>query len=364
MSDCCENKFGAAYDLAVVGAGSAGFSAAIAATEQGARVALIGSGTIGGTCVNIGCVPSKTLIRAVETLHGARTAARFAGVAAHAELADWQATVRQKDALVAQLRQSKYADLLSAYPNITYHDGPARLVEGGVVAGDKSIAAEKIIVATGARPAIPAISGIEAIPYLTSTSALDLAELPRSLLVIGAGYIGAELAQMFSRAGVAVTLVCRSRLLPQAEPEIGAALAGYLREEGIDIVSGAIYQAIHNTERGVALVIERDGETFEIESEKVLVATGRRPTPRTSGSKNLALRSRQRARSTSMKECGRPGPASMPRATSPVATSSSIWPPMARRSRRRTRSTATPCITTTRPCRRSCSPTRKLRAPA
>ncbi len=289
MSDCCENKFGAAYDLAVVGAGSAGFSAAIAATEQGARVALIGSGTIGGTCVNIGCVPSKTLIRAVETLHGARTAARFAGVAAHAELADWQATVRQKDALVAQLRQSKYADLLSAYPNITYHDGPARLVEGGVVAGDKSIAAEKIIVATGARPAIPAISGIEAIPYLTSTSALDLAELPRSLLVIGAGYIGAELAQMFSRAGVAVTLVCRSRLLPQAEPEIGAALAGYLREEGIDIVSGAIYQAIHNTERGVALVIERDGETFEIESEKVLVATGRRPNTENLGLEELGV---------------------------------------------------------------------------
>src|SRR5260370_34480813 len=109
MSDCCTPKNGGKhYDLAVIGAGSAGFSASIAAAEQGAQVALTGSGTIGGTCVNIGCVPSKTLIRAAETLHNARVAARFAGIAAEAELTDWRRTVRQKDALVSELRQAKY----------------------------------------------------------------------------------------------------------------------------------------------------------------------------------------------------------------------------------------------------------------
>ncbi|TXL72401.1 bifunctional organomercurial lyase/mercury(II) reductase MerBA [Vineibacter terrae] len=268
---------GGAYDLAVIGAGSAGFSASIAAVDQGAQVALIGSGTIGGTCVNIGCVPSKTLIRAAETLHNARVAARFAGITAEAELTDWRGTVRQKDALVAELRQAKYADLLPAYNGIAYHEGAARLVNGGVEVNGARIPVGKIIIATGARPAVPAIPGIETVPYLTSTTALDLEELPRSLLVIGGGYIGAELAQMFARAGVKVTLVCRSRLLPEAEPEIGAALTGYFEEERIAVVSGIAYRAIRKTEDGVSLTATRNGQDIAINADRVLITTGRTP---------------------------------------------------------------------------------------
>jgi len=178
-------------------------------------VVLIGAGMIGGACVNIGWVPSKALIRATETLHNARAAARFAGVAAHAEIGDWRATVRQKDQLVASLRQAKYADLLPAYDNITYREGAARLVPGGVEVGGARLSAERIIIATGARPDIPTIAGIESVPCLTSTTALELEDLPGSLIVIGGGYIGAELAQMFARAGVRVMLVCRSGLLPR-----------------------------------------------------------------------------------------------------------------------------------------------------
>jgi mercuric reductase len=280
MNDCCapgaKGRNGR-FDLAIIGAGSAGFSAAIAAADEGAEVALIGDGAIGGTCVNIGCAPSKTLIRAAEALHNARAAVRFAGISAHAELVDWRSTVRQKDDLVASLRQAKYADLLPAYNGIAYREGPARLFEGGVEAGGVRIAAEKIIIATGARPAIPAILGIDNVPYLTSTTALDLDELPRSLIVIGGGYIGAELAQMFGRAGVKVTLVCRSRLLPNAEPEISAALAGFFAAEGIEVVSGVAYRTIQKTENGVALKVERDRECIRIDADKVLVATGRIP---------------------------------------------------------------------------------------
>ena len=268
---------GGAYDLVVIGAGSAGFSASITAADQGAQVALIGSGTIGGTCVNIGCVPSKTLIRAAETLHNARVAARFAGITAEAELVDWRGTVRQKDALVSQLRQAKYIDLLPTYNGIAYREGPARLVEGGVEVGGARISAKKIIIATGARPAVPAIPGIESVPYLTSTSALDLAELPRSLLVIGGGYIGAELAQMFARAGVRVTLVCRSRLLPKAEPEIGAALTEYFEGEEITVISGIAYGAIRKTGDGVSLTITRDGQDETIDADQVLLTAGRTP---------------------------------------------------------------------------------------
>ncbi|MBY5840637.1 bifunctional organomercurial lyase/mercury(II) reductase MerBA [Rhizobium leguminosarum] len=268
---------GSAYDLVVIGAGSAGFSASITAADQGAQVALIGSGTIGGTCVNVGCVPSKTLIRAAETLHNARVAARFAGIAAAAELIDWRGTVRQKDALVSELRQAKYVDLLPAYNGIAYRDGPARLLDGGVEVDGARIAAGKIIIASGARPAVPSIPGIETVPYLTSTTALDVEELPRSLLVIGGGYIGAELAQMFARAGVQVTLVCRSHLLPEAEPEISAALTGYFEDEGITVISGIAYRAIRKTEGGASLTVTRDGQDVQIDADQVLITTGRTP---------------------------------------------------------------------------------------
>lgn len=264
-------------DLVVIGAGSAGFSAAITAADQGAQVALIGAGTIGGTCVNIGCVPSKTLIRAAETLHNARVAARFGGITAEAHVSDWRAIVRQKDDLVAGLRQAKYADLLLAYDGIAYHEGPAHLVEGGVEVAGARIASDKIIIATGARPAIPAIPGIETVPFLTSTTALDLADLPRSLLVVGGGYIGVELAQMFSRAGVKVTLVCRSRLLPEADREISAALTGYFVDEGINVVSGIAYRVIDRTASGISLTVTRDGQPMVIDADQVLLTTGRTP---------------------------------------------------------------------------------------
>jgi mercury(II) reductase len=268
---------GGAYDLVVIGAGSAGFSASITAAEQGAQVALISSGTIGGTCVNIGCVPSKTLIRAAETLHNARMAARFAGVTAEAQLINWRETVHQKDALVSKLRQAKYIELLPAYNGIAYREGRARLVEGGIEVNGARIPAGKIIIATGARPAVPGIPGIESVPYLTSTSALDLEKLPQSLLVIGGGYIGAELSQMFARAGVKVTLVCRSHLLPEADPEIGAALTGYFEDEGITVVSGIAYRAIRKTGSGVSLTVTQDGQDVVIDADQVLITTGRTP---------------------------------------------------------------------------------------
>lgn len=279
MSDCCAPSRGIAetYDLIVVGAGSAGFSAAITAAEQGARVALVGAGTIGGTCVNVGCVPSKALIRAVEPLHHARAASRFDGVQASAMITDWSKTVRQKDRLVDELRQAKYEDVLRGYDTITYYEGEARLVEGGVEVGGVRLTADKVIIATGSRPGIPEIPGIESVPYLTSTTALELESLPRSMLVIGGGYIGAELAQLFSRAGVDVTIVCRSRLLPEGEPEISEALQRYLAEEGVAIVDGAVYEAITQSNDGASLSFTQSGEPHVITAERALIATGRIP---------------------------------------------------------------------------------------
>ena len=223
-------RHGHAFDLAVIGAGSAGFSAAIAAAERGARVALIGHGTIGGTCVNIGCVPSKTMIRAAETLHQAKTACRFRGIEAHAKIADWSAVMAEKRILAEDLRQAKYVDLLPAYDAVTYLEGRARLVNGGVSVNGDVVKAGKVIIATGSAPFLPPIVGLTDVPYLTSTTALELGHLPVSMIVIGGGVIGCELGQMFARMGTKVTLLCRSRLLPNGEPEISDALAGYLQE--------------------------------------------------------------------------------------------------------------------------------------
>lgn len=280
MSDCCgtqsENDGKRRYDVVVVGAGSAGFSAAITAAEQGAQVALIGHGTIGGSCVNVGCVPSKALIRTAEAVHHANGAAgRFAGIQAQAQVTDWRAQVAQKDALVEGLRQAKYADLLPAYNNVAYHEGRARLVAGGVEAGGQRFNADRVIIATGTRPAMPAIPGIAEVSALDSTAALALTELPRSMIVLGGGYIGAELAQMFARVGVAVTFVFRSRLLPEAEPEIGEALAGYLADEGITILGGLAYESVRRMEDGVSLTVRRNGQRETVTAEQILVATGR-----------------------------------------------------------------------------------------
>ncbi|MBU6297479.1 MAG: mercury(II) reductase [Alphaproteobacteria bacterium] len=280
VHDCCArgaNDSKGKYDLAIIGAGSAGFSAAITAAEQGARVAFIGHGTIGGTCVNIGCVPSKTLIRVMESLHHVRTASRFTGIQADGNVQDWRAVVRQKDELVSMLRQTKYIDLLPAYDTVTYLDGQARLVDEGIAVNGNLVRAGKVIIATGASPSVPPIPGMDSVPYLTSTTALELESLPESLLVIGGGYVGCELGQMFARAGVKVTIVCRSRLLPGAEPEIGVALTRYLEAEGVAVRCGLTYGAIERDPDGVALSAVANGVTEVVKAGQVLIATGRRP---------------------------------------------------------------------------------------
>lgn len=214
---------------------------------------------------------------AAETLHQAGTAARFAGIAAKAHADDWDATVRQKDDLVGSLRQSKYADLLPAYNNISDIEGRARLAEHGVAINGELIKAERVIISTGARPATPSIPGIESVDYLISTTALSLDVLPKSLLVIGGGYIGAELAQLFARMGVKVTIVCRSQLLPTAEPEITEALVGYLRDEGIRVKCGASYKLVRQTGSGVSLTVTSGGRDETLSADRLLAATGRTP---------------------------------------------------------------------------------------
>ena len=288
MNDCRNRPRRDGYDVAVVGAGSAGFSAAITAAELGAKVALIGHGVIGGTCVNVGCVPFKTLIRAAEAVHGGRAATRFPGLGGNIQLGDWAQLAASKDELVNTLRQKKYVDLLPAYEGVSYIEGKARIADGALIVDDVPVEVGKVILAMGARASIPAIPGLDTVPYLTSTTALALDRLPRSLLVIGGGVIGVELGQMFARFGVEVTICCRSRLLPEMDPEVSTALQTYLEAEGVRVCTGIGYQRIANAVNGIELTCESrscDGEDCSdtvvtvqtIRAEQVLIAAGRRP---------------------------------------------------------------------------------------
>jgi mercuric reductase len=266
------------FDLIVIGAGSAGFSAAITAAEAGARVALIGYGDLGGTCVNVGCVPSKAMIRAVEPLHSAKVADRFDGVDATAKVTDWAAMVAQKQALVDDLRAAKYVDVLSNYEGVTYIEGQASFTkDGSLKVGSRTIRAPKVIIATGSSPHVPDIPGLDDIDFLDSTSALEQAELPKSLMVMGGGYIGVEIAQIFARAGVKVTIVTRRGLLPEADPEVSEALTKAFADEGITVRDGLAYDRFETSGEGVTLHAAHNGVMISIEAEKLLLATGRTP---------------------------------------------------------------------------------------
>jgi mercuric reductase len=265
------------FDLAVVGAGSAGFAAAIRGAELGARVALIESGTLGGTCVNTGCVPSKTMIRAAEALHR-RSHHGFAGVPATDGVAEWPLIRSQKDELVNELRSAKYVDVLRSYEDVTLIRGRAVIRSGPSVDFDdgRVVMARKLIVTTGASPWAPPIPGLENVPYLDSTAAMALERLPDSMVVIGGSAVGLELAQMFARLGVRVTVLeALPRIVPGEAVGLGEALAGYLREEGIEVHTAVdVKQVTRPAKYGVQF--EAEGESREVCGEQLLVATGRR----------------------------------------------------------------------------------------
>jgi mercuric reductase len=272
------------YVLAIVGTGSAGVAAAIRAAELGATVAIIERGLLGGTCVNIGCVPSKTLIRAAEVVHRA-THHGFVGVRTRVEAIDFGAIVAQKDQLVAELRQAKYADVLAGYPSITLLRGAARFRSDGTLEVDGTpVRAGKYLLATGASPWAPPIPGLSDTRFLTSTEALALQTLPASLVVVGGSAVGLEIAQLYARLGTRVTVLeAQASLVPAEDAEIGGALTGYLRDEGIAIETGAAIQQVAG-EPGryrIQTTLASGPRTFEV--EQLLVATGRRPNTRGMG---------------------------------------------------------------------------------
>ena len=282
MNSCCEitKSQDGAGKLIIIGGGSAAFAAATRAVELGAeRVTIINSGLpTGGTCVNAGCVPSKTLIRAAESLHRAKSNP-FAGIKTDGSLADFSTVIQEKCELVAEMRQAKYVNVIRDLPQVELIHGRAQLLgAGSVQVGNRHLLAEHLIIATGATPAIPPVPGLADAGYLTNESAFELETLPESLIVLGGRYIALECAQMFARFGSRVTVLQRSdHILPTETEDITDALAGYLKAEGMEIHTGVKIERVDRSDAGVTVKAVIHGERRTIDAAQILVATGRRP---------------------------------------------------------------------------------------
>ncbi|MFQ6043882.1 MAG: FAD-dependent oxidoreductase, partial [Candidatus Poribacteria bacterium] len=265
-------------DLVILGSGSAAFAAAIKAADLGAKVAMTEYDQIGGTCVNRGCIPSKNLIAAAELVYKSEHPP-FEGLEGKRLGVDFAKLMRQKDELVEQLRAKKYIDIVNSDENIELVvSGKARFLSNKAVrAGDTVLEAEKFLIATGSRPSVPPIQGLRETGFLNSRQAFELTELPKSLLVIGGGYVALEMSQMFQRLGTQVTMLVRSQILRGFEPDVVHALQSYLEEEGIQIITGAPVVLVERDERGILAHADVAGERRKFRGEQLLVVTGRTP---------------------------------------------------------------------------------------
>ncbi|MGC8497337.1 MAG: mercury(II) reductase [Thermoplasmata archaeon] len=262
------------YDLIILGGGSAAFAAAIKAADYRAKVLVIESGVIGGTCVNRGCIPSKNLLWAAS-LAGNFASKNFRQIKLKAEY-DMRSLIRQKDELVSMLRKTKYEDLLGYYPNIKFIKGTGKFDGNTVKVEDRRYTARKYIIATGSRPFIPDIEGISKINVITSNEVLNLDRVPESIGILGGGYISLELGMYLGWLGSKVTILERGeRILKKYDPDMSEAVERYLEKNGMNIIKNVTFNAVSelNGRKTVDVTIKKDTQSFTF--EELLIASGR-----------------------------------------------------------------------------------------
>jgi mercuric reductase len=267
------------YDLLILGSGSTAFAAAIKAAELGKSAVMTESRTVGGTCVNRGCLPSKDLIEAARIYWEAQHP-RFPGLGPKKLDLDFRRLIEGKDEVIRAYRKKKYDSIVDESDRIKIMKGHARLVDTHTAEiGGQRLVGDQILIATGSRPAVPDIKGLADVPYLTSDlltsdEPMELTEQPRSLAIVGGGYIALELAQLFQRLGTPATLIQRSaQLLTGYEPEVQAEIENVLSGEGVDLRLGASVRGVRRDGDEVVVALE-DGE---VRVHRLLIATGRSP---------------------------------------------------------------------------------------
>ncbi len=273
--------------VAIIGSGAAAMAAALKAAEQGAKVTLIERGTIGGTCVNIGCVPSKIMIRAAHVAHLRRESPFDKAIQAAPPIIFREQLQAQQQARVDELRHAKYESILNDNPSITVLRGEARFRDGQHLdirfadGSERELAFDRCLIATGASAEVPPIPGLKESPYWTSTEALASEIIPPRLTIIGSSVVAVELAQAFARLGSKVTIMARSTLFFREDPAVGEAITAAFRDEGITVLEHTQASLVHFSDGEFVLTTGQG----ELRSDRLLVATGRSPNTRELGLK-------------------------------------------------------------------------------
>lgn len=276
--------------IAIIGSGSSAFAAAIYAAEKGAEVVMIEKGLTGGTCVNVGCVPSKIFIRAAHVAH-TQQAHAFQGIAKQVPIIQRKLLLEQQQNRVAELREAKYESVLASNPSISFVHGTAKFKDKNTLivhTGNEiqTITADRILIATGSSPHIPDIKGLKDTPFWTSTEALQSETLPEHLIILGGSIVAVELAQAFLRLGTKVTLLARSTLLSKEDPQIGLELQKVFEDEGMRVLTHTVPQQVQHD--GEKFVLKTDKET--IVGDRLLVATGRYANTPTLALENVGVK--------------------------------------------------------------------------
>ncbi len=273
--DNCMNE---QYDIIILGSGSTAFAAALRAEVHGARILMVERGEPGGTCVNWGCIPSKTLIHSALLRHEALLG-QAVGVGTSLDLVDYSRLFEHRSEVVEFLRRTRYQDVLQGISGLDLVKGTGRLRDRQTVeVAGQQFRSERVLVATGGFPRVLRFPGIEEVDYLTSMSALLLKELPASLIIIGGGVIAMELGQMYHRLGCRVTILEHgAQILPAVEPELADALHRVLTDEGVKVVTGVSICSMGKAGDLSRVSAEVDGRRHEYTGERILLAVGTAP---------------------------------------------------------------------------------------
>lgn len=268
------------FDLIIIGGGAGGFAAAIKANELGAKTLIVNSGLpLGGTCVNVGCVPSKALLWPGEVLNLAKNH-KLKGLEFKLRSFDLKTIIEEELKLVEKLRRERYEKVIKNLSNVTFFKGKAKFISQNEIAVGKEIfQAEKFIIATGSTANVPPIEGIKEVGYLTHIEALKIKKLPKSMLIVGGGPVGLEFAQMYSRFGAKITILeFGPKILSQAEPELAEKLSQILKKEGISIETKAqVTKTEKKAGKKLVFYLKKEGREKKLIAEEILLAAGKTP---------------------------------------------------------------------------------------